>query len=333
MAHTWVMGDAIKEIGLRWCDMDHRHDAVIRGLRADDVIRAKNEGKTAIFMCIENAELIGNVMENVDLLYGLGVRVLGMAYNKRNLIGDGRVERTNTGLSNYGLEFIKRMNDLGMIVDASHAGEQTTIEALEASKAPMMISHSGAQGVFNTARMATDAELEALKKNGGLIGVHSGVNVLSDAKSQGVDDMVNHVDYLVKKVGIDHVCIGSDNYFGDKNANHQHSIKAHAADGLQKYLTFNCDYMEGIENPSEWRNITRALVKRKARRRHQETDRREYAQADKDRGHEAINHERTKGAKARKEKGHRVSGFRILLPCIRPLRFRDKKSEYALKTN
>lgn len=263
MAHTWKMEDAIKEIGFRWCDIEKKYpDQVIRAIRASDVERAAKEDKIAVFMCIENSELIHNELHNIDLLYGLGVRVLGLCYNKRNILGDGRVERTDTGLSNFGVEAIKKMNELGIIVDAAHAGVQTTIDACKFSTKPVMISHTGAQSVFNTARMATDDELKALKDNGGLAGIHSGVNVLSDAKYQSVDDMVNHIEYIADLIGIDHVCVGSDNYFGDKNANHAHSIKQHASDGLQKYLTFNCDYMDYIENPSEWRNITRALVKR-----------------------------------------------------------------------
>ena len=263
MAHTWKMQDAIREIALRWCDIERLYpDKVIRAVRAADVKRAIREDKIAVFMCIENSELIGNEIENIDILYGLGVRVLGLCYNKRNLIGDGRVERTDSGLSNFGIEAIKRMNELGIIVDAAHSGEKTTIEACGISKQPIMVSHTGARGVFNSLRMASDDELRAVAANGGLVGIHSGVNVLSNAKYQSVEDMVNHIEYIVNLIGIDHVCVGSDNYFGDKNANHAHSIKKHASDGLQNYLAFNCDYMEYIENPSEWENITRALVKR-----------------------------------------------------------------------
>lgn len=262
MGHSWSLDEAIREIGLRGCDMEHNSDKVIRALRAEDVRRAKREGKTAIFMTIENAEPVGNDHDNLDLLYGLGVRSMGLAYNKRNLVGDGRTERTDSGLSSFGLGYIERMNKLGMIVDAAHAGIRTTIEAAEASKTPIIISHSGARNVYNTGRMATDEEMTAVASKGGLIGIHSGPNVLSNASRQTVEVMVDHIDYCVKMVGVDHVAIGSDNYFGDKNANHAHTIREHSADGLQNYLTFSAPFMEAIENPSEWMNITRALVKR-----------------------------------------------------------------------
>lgn len=262
MAHTWKMEDAVREIGLRWCDMDHNYDKIIRGLRAEDVRKAKEEKKTALFICIENSELIGNVLDNIDMLYGLGVRGMGLCYNKRNLVGDGRIERTDSGLSNFGYEVIERMNELGMLIDAAHAGIRTTLEAIEGSKDPIVISHTGAYGIYPTRRMATDEEIQSIAEKDGLVGIHSGPNVLSDSKDQSIEVMMDHLEYCVKLAGVDHVAIGSDNYFGDKNALHTYSIRTAPGDGLQEYVKFNAPYMEGIENPSEWPNIIRALVKR-----------------------------------------------------------------------
>lgn len=262
MGHSWRMDVTLRDLGLRWHDMSRNDDKVLKAARAADVLRAREEGKTAVFFGIENSELINDDLDAVDMLYGLGLRALGLCYNKRNLVGDGRVERIDGGLSNFGLKVIERMNRNGMIVDLSHASERTTLDAAEASEAPIIISHTGARGVFNTGRMATDEELTAVASKGGLIGIHSGVNVLSDTKRQSVDVIVDHIDYCVKLVGIDHVCIGSDNYFGDKNAMHQYTIGAHSGDGMQSYLSFNAPYMEGFENPSEWKNVTRALVQR-----------------------------------------------------------------------
>jgi len=145
--HVWKMDEIVREIGLRWCDMDHNYDKTIRALRAEDVRRAKRENKTAVFVGIENSEMICNDLDGIDMLYGLGLRAMGLSYNKRNLIADGRTERTDSGLSNFGIQVIERMNKLGMIVDLAHSGERTTLEAAEVSKAPVIISHTGARGV------------------------------------------------------------------------------------------------------------------------------------------------------------------------------------------
>jgi len=261
-SHFWKMDAIVREIGLRWCDMDHNYDKVIRALRAEDVRRAKRENKTAVFVGIENAEMICNDLDAIDMLYGLGLRGMGLSYNKRNLVGDGRTERTDSGLSKFGIQVIERMNKLGVIVDLAHSGERMTIEAAEFSKDPIIVSHTGARGVHPTGRMASDEEMQAVAAKGGLIGIHSGVGILSSASRQTVEDIINHIDYCVKLVGIDHVAVGSDNYFGDKMAMLTRIMKGRAEDGLQGYVAFTAPYMEGMENPSEWPNYTRALVKR-----------------------------------------------------------------------
>ena len=261
-AHIFTMDANVREIGLRWCDMDHNYDKVIRGLRAEDVRRAKRENKTAIFLITENSEMICNDLDGRDMLYGLGLRGMGLSYNKRNLVGDGRTERTDSGLSKFGIQVIERLNKLGVIVDLAHCGERMTLEAAEFSKDPIIVSHTGARGVHPTERMASDEELQAVAATGGLIGIHSGVGILSSANRQTVEDIINHIDYCVKLVGIDHVAIGSDNYFGDKLAMLARIMKGRAEDGLQGYVSFTAPYMEGMENPSEWPNYTRALVKR-----------------------------------------------------------------------
>jgi membrane dipeptidase len=262
MSHTWQLESAVREIGLRWAEMHKHPDEVSLALRADDVRRAKAEDRIAVFMVIENSELLGNDLDNLEVLYGIGVRSLGFSYNKRSLMVDGRTERTDIGVSDLGIDLIGRMNELGMIIDACHTGERSTVEMAEISEKPIIVSHTGARKIHETSRLASDAEMKAIAEGGGVIGIHSGVNVLSDSENQSVETMADHLDYAVNIMGIDHVCIGSDNYFGDKNAMHMHAIKAHAADGLQKYLSFNAEIMEGIESPSEWKNVTRVLVKR-----------------------------------------------------------------------
>jgi len=91
---------------------------------------------------VENAEMIGNDLDRLDVLYGLGIRSLGLTYNSRTTIGDGCTERTDAGLSTFGLKAIERMNRLGMLIDLSHSSELTCKEAIEASKAPCSFSHT-----------------------------------------------------------------------------------------------------------------------------------------------------------------------------------------------
>ena len=258
--HRWDYESLVDCIGFRLANIDRNYDKTIRGLRAEDVFRAKKEGKFAMFLGVENSEQLGFDVDRVDVLYGLGLRCMGLSYNVRNPVADGRTERTDGGLSDFGLEVVARMNKLGIIVDAVHSGEQTTLDAASASSAPIIVSHTGARGVYDTKRMATDEELLALAGTGGLAGIHTGPNVLSNAPRQGVEVTVDHIDYCVKLMGIDHVAVGSDNYFGDKAMNVEYELGVDK--GMRRYIATHAPYMEGIESPSEWPNITRELVKR-----------------------------------------------------------------------
>jgi membrane dipeptidase len=262
--HTkWDFDGVIREIGLRLCDIDHTYDKVIRGLRAEDANTAKQTGKTALYPFIENTGQIGYDLDKIDFLYGMGVRGMTLAYNRRNQIASGRTDKVDAGLSDFGLEVVERMNQVGMIIDSSHASAKSGIEAAGASKDPIIHSHGGALGVYPTSkRMAPDEEIRAIAEKGGLIGIHTGPNAIANTTRQTIDDVMNHLDYIAKLVGVDYVCMGTDNFFGDKNSLHEYAIRESPGAGIGKYLQFNASHLEGFENPSEWPNITRALVKR-----------------------------------------------------------------------
>ena len=231
------------------------------GFCAEDIRDAKVTGKQVVMMQLE-PQTVGLQLDRVDALYGLGVRMMLLTYNSRNYIGDGCGERTNSGLSCYGLQVVERMNKVGMLIDLSHCGDRTTSEAIEASKDPVLISHSGARALNpQCMRLRTDEHIEAVAEKDGLIGISAAPNQLSSSNRQGIQDLLNHVDYVVKLAGINHVAIGLDNelnidaYY--QEATQEGKFRLPAV-GQGK----NAEYMEGIESPEEWPNITRGLVSR-----------------------------------------------------------------------
>ncbi|MBM3890634.1 MAG: dipeptidase, partial [Verrucomicrobia bacterium] len=144
----------------------------------------------------------------VETWYQLGVRLMHLTYNRRNFIGDGCAEPANGGLSELGRALIKKMNEVGIIVDTPHSGIQTTLDAAKASTKPMMASHTGAKAVFNHMRCKSDAELKAIAATDGLIGVYVLPNMLGPNAT--LNTMLDHVDYIAKLVGANHVAIGTD---------------------------------------------------------------------------------------------------------------------------
>ena len=231
------------------------------GFRAEDVRRAKKDGKQLVMAQFE-PQTIGLRLDRIDTLHGLGVRMMMLTFNSRNYVGDGCGERTDSGLSYFGLDVVDRMNKVGMMIDLSHCGDKTTLDTIEASKDPVLFNHTGARALHpKCKRMKTDEAMKALAEKGGLMGISAVPNQLSNAKRQGIPDMMNHIDYAVKLIGVDHVAIGLDNVFGDQVAHHRAGAKTvFLLSRIGQEL--NADYMEGIESPEEWPNITRGLVSR-----------------------------------------------------------------------
>ncbi|MFW9902753.1 MAG: dipeptidase [Candidatus Thorarchaeota archaeon] len=229
--------------------------------KADDFRRAKKEGKMAVLFQLE-PQTFGKNLDNVDIAYGLGIRMALLTFNTRTYAGDGCGERTNEGLSYFGIDLVERMNKVGMLIDLSHVGVQTTLDTIETSKDPVLANHVGARALHpQCKRLKTDEELQALAEKGGIAGVSAIPNQLSSNKEQGIETFLDHLDYMVNLIGINNVAIGLDNTFGDQVGFHREAAKtifklSYIGQGL------NAPYMYGIESPEEYSNITRGLVQR-----------------------------------------------------------------------
>jgi membrane dipeptidase len=175
-----------------------------------DLDRAADAGAIGLVYYTQNATPLGDEVERLDELHRRGVRIVQLTYNTRNLLGDGCLERTNAGLSRFGVEVVERMNAMRMLVDVSHCGEGTTLDGIAASKAPVAITHAGCAAVYAHPRNKSDAVLRAMADRGGVIGIYQ-INPYLGAKERNtLDDYLAHVDHAVNVAGIDHVGIGSD---------------------------------------------------------------------------------------------------------------------------
>lgn len=221
---------------------------------AEDIRAAKKEGKIA-FMAASEANPFANVLDRVTMLYGLGLRQAGMTFEQGNYSGSGNSDQRNAGLSNWGIQIVDKMNELGMIIDLSHSGRNTTMDTIQRSRDPVTLSHNGAKGVYQKGKRCRDDEvLKALSEKGGLIGITAVPNALSEGKRQGIKDWFDHADYCAKLIGIDHVCVGLDNTWEDHVGFHKMYFRTPDTE-LPAY------YMEGIESPTEaFHNIIRIFV-------------------------------------------------------------------------
>ncbi|WP_417460579.1 dipeptidase [Kordiimonas sp.] len=182
-------------------------------LKADDFLTAKKTGRMAVMLNFQNSTMLEGDTDNIDVLYEMGMRCFQLTYNSRNLVGDGSTERTNAGLSDFGLEVVERMNKLGIIVDVSHSGKQTTMDAIHFSDKPIAFTHTMCESLRpGHPRAKEDAALKALADKGGVAGIAALGYFLG--KKPGVETTietyVDHIDHAVKVMGLDHVGLATD---------------------------------------------------------------------------------------------------------------------------
>ena len=246
--------DLLAEVAIMLTDLSLTDEAVLVG-NADQIEAAKQQGTVGFLPTLEHLA-IGSELDRVDTFFGMGVRMAGLTYNRKNFIGDGLYERNAGGLSEFGIEVVGRMNQLGMAIDLSHASFQTAIDAIQFSKAPVTFSHNAAYTLRPTARTRKDEELTACAEKGGLIAITAVPNSLSDDPKQDIDCVLDHYDYMVRLVGVDHVGIGTDTNIGDHVAFHRVML---GRDGPGQ---FPAPYLDGLESPADGKNIIRGLIRR-----------------------------------------------------------------------
>jgi membrane dipeptidase len=251
--------DLLEEVALMQADLSKRAEDVLRVSCTEDILKARQCGAIAFLPTVEHLAL-GHELHRVDVLYGAGIRLAGLTYMKKTYVGDGQSERTDCGLSELGVEVVRRMNDLGMVVDLSHAGSRTALEAIEVSRVPVVFSHNAAHAIWPTARTRSDQDFVACAAKGGLVCVTAVPNSLSNDPHQNINSVLDHYDYLVKLVGVEHVGIGTDTLVGDHVGFHKLGASRRAASGLPS--TFPAAYLDGLESPADGKNIIRGLIVR-----------------------------------------------------------------------
>jgi membrane dipeptidase len=255
----WKWSDVIHDLGMHLADVAHQ-SMVFVGSTVDDIERAHRDGRIALIPAMESATPIENELDRLDVLYGLGVRMMGVAYSESNGLGGGLKEVTDGGLTRFGRAAVTRMNKLGMAVDVSHAGNVTALDACKVSSKPVFISHAGARALWDIPRMKPDHVIKAVADTGGVIGIeaapHTTLTVSHPMHS--IESVMEHFKYCVDLVGIDHVSFGPDTVFGDHVGFHE-AYAAHMDAGDEGEHP-RAPYVEGLENISEYPNVVRWLV-------------------------------------------------------------------------
>ena len=179
-------------------------------LGSGQIAEAKKSGRVGVLLGFQNATIVESDVRNLDPLYQAGTRCIQLTYNSRNLLGDGCTERTNAGLSDFGLAVVERMNQLGIIVDLSHCGEATSRDGIAVSKRPPAFTHTMCKAIYDHVRAKSDDLLMAIADKGGMVGIATLGYFIGPSADTTFADYLRHVDHAVKVAGIDHVGLASD---------------------------------------------------------------------------------------------------------------------------
>ena len=253
----------------RWDTRFSEYEAdVLRVRTVDDIERAKREGKAGVILGFQNASPIENDLDRLSVFRQLGVGVIQVTYHERNLLGNGCYERRDDGLSNFGVDAVREMNQVGILIDLSHVGDRTTLETIEESEKPVACTHANSRSYYDVPRNKADEALKLMAEKGGVVGATCIRTFLRNGPESTLDDYIDAIDHLVNLVGVDHVGIGTD-FTQDQTASFWRYIGSQQgtkfpstfADGSVDYTKVKL-YPQGLETPDEIPNVAVALMDR-----------------------------------------------------------------------
>jgi membrane dipeptidase len=229
--------------------------------KASDLDRAKAQGKVGVIMGLQNSEHFRQP-EDVKQFYQLGQRCSQLTYNTQNLIGSGGTERVDGGVTDFGVKIINAMNEVGMLIDVSHSGDRTTLDAIELSSRPIAITHSNCRALNDHPRLKTDEAIRKLAARGGVMGITGVRNFVRGQEPTTIEHMVDHIEHVVKLVGIEHVGIGSDsdlNGYDDMPADQRKELLSMYKPSYAFRDQLDTD---GFDHPRKVFDLTEALIRR-----------------------------------------------------------------------
>lgn len=199
-----------KETLKQWkARLDAHPDVFLHVQKAADLEQARDEHRLGIIFTFQGTEPLGEDADRIPMFREMGLRVMQLTHNRRNLVGDGCMEPGNAGLSKFGHQVVERLNAEKLVIDLSHGSQRTTLEAIRASATPVLIGHTGCRALSDLPRNVADAELRALAEKGGVAGIIFWPYLRVDSQPMAID-VIRHLEHAIKVCGEDHVGIGTD---------------------------------------------------------------------------------------------------------------------------
>jgi len=235
-------------------------DRVVVATTTEEIRQAKRDGKLAVVLQFQGTHPIEYDPNLVEVYWRLGVRVVQLAYNQRSPVCDGCEEPGDAGLSRLGLRVVSELDRLGMAVDLSHTGERASLEAVEVSSSPCIVSHSNCKAVHESKRNISDELVRKVAEKGGVIGLNGFPAFVAATRAPTLDDLIDHLVHIDSIAGSGHAGLGLD-YWQGTEADYQAMVSA----GIwhpDNYPPPPWNFPAGIEDPSTLDRLTDRLVQR-----------------------------------------------------------------------
>ena len=260
----------IREIGIWNARLRSRPSDLLQVLTAADLLKAQSQKKIGVIYGFQNSAMVGTDPTRIDTFADLGVRIIQLTYNPRNAIGSGSMAAGNEGISELGRQVIARLNENRVMVDLSHSGERTCLEAAQASRQPISINHTGCRALVDLPRNKTDAELRLVAERGGFVGIYF-MPFLNRASVASAADVVAHIEHAVNVCGEDHVGIGTDGGTTaiDDMAAYRAAIRQEIAErraagvGATGENPDTLPFVEDLSGPGQFRRLIALLEQRR----------------------------------------------------------------------
>ena len=237
-------------------------DLLIRIDSVADIDVTREGRKTGIILGVQNSEHFHTALD-VRRFYFAGQRISQLTYNTQNMIASGSTDRVDGGISDFGESVVEAMNDVGMAVDVSHCGDRTTLDAFDLSARPVLITHSNCRALVpGHPRCKSDKAIRAMAAKDGVMGITGVRNFVKNTEPTTIEDYVNHIDHVVRLVGIEYVGIGTDSDLHGYDALPPEPYKALKEGYKGSYAFRDKIDIEGLNHPQKMYDLTDALIRR-----------------------------------------------------------------------
>lgn len=240
----------------------NRPDVFVRIDSVADLAAVHGSGRTGILIGLQDSTHFRRPAD-VEAFHSLGQRVSQLTYNARNMIGNGSTERVDGGISDFGVSIVEAMNEVGMVVDVSHSGDQTTLDACEVSRAPVLYTHSNARALNpGHPRCKTDEAIRRMGETGGVMGITGVRNFVAGSEPTTIEHYLDHFDHVRDLIGVEHLGIGSDidlHGYDDMPADEYEALKANYKGSYAFREKIDID---AIAHPKRVFDVTDGLIRR-----------------------------------------------------------------------